>query len=229
MSAATNQAATLKTIAPNGCGAPGALQFRHIAGPLRSRNPVRVLTRRLHPTASGEGEPMSNLRVRGPRLPPRWFIRLAWSTHRALYRATRGRVGLWRPRTGRWGTLRLTTIGRRTGQDRSVLIAYLVDGPNLITMAMNGWADSEPAWWLNLQAHPAAKVDLPGGPRTVQARAAEGQERSRLWERWREVDPKLDDYAAMRSSQTVIVILEPGPIHQQHPAPRFINPPVHQH
>ncbi|HEY5882202.1 MAG TPA: nitroreductase/quinone reductase family protein [Nakamurella sp.] len=154
---------------------------------------------------------MSDLRGRGPRLPPRWFIRLAWFTHRALYRVTRGHIGLWRPRTGKWGTLRLTTIGRRTGQDRSVIIAYLVDGPNLVGMAMNGWADGEPAWWLNLQAHPDARVDLADGPRTVQGRPAEGQERTRLWARWLEVDPKLDDYAAMRSSETTIVILEPGP------------------
>ena len=32
------------------------------------------------------------------------------------------------------------------------------DGPNLIALAMNGWADGEPAWWLNLQAHPEAEV-----------------------------------------------------------------------
>jgi hypothetical protein len=40
-------------------------------------------------------------------------------------------------------------------------------------MAMNGWADGEPAWWLNLQAHPDASVDLADGSRAVRARAAE--------------------------------------------------------
>ena len=49
------------------------------------------------------------------RLPPRWFIRLGWITHRRLYRWTGGRLGLWRPKPGGWGTIRLTTIGRRTG------------------------------------------------------------------------------------------------------------------
>jgi hypothetical protein len=48
------------------------------------------------------------------------------------------------------GTLRPTTTGRRTGRKRSVIIADLEDGPNRITMAMNGRADGEPAWWLNL-------------------------------------------------------------------------------
>jgi deazaflavin-dependent oxidoreductase (nitroreductase family) len=154
---------------------------------------------------------MSSERERGPRLPPRWFIRLAWSVHRALYRVTGGRVGLWRPRGDRWGALRLTTTGRRSGRERSVIIGYLEDGPNLIGLAMNGWADGEPAWWLNLQAHPEARVDLVGGPRPVRGRAAEGDERSRLWARWREMDTRLDGYAALRSSETAVVILEPRP------------------
>ena len=103
---------------------------------------------------------MSDDRERAPRLPPRWFIRLFWSAHRGVYRMSGGRVGLWRPKPGRWGTARLTTTGRRTGQQRSVIVGYFEDGPNLVTLAMNGWADGEPAWWLNLQAHPDATVDL---------------------------------------------------------------------
>ena len=124
------------------------------------------------------GCPCQTVRERRPRVPPRWFVRLAWYTHRALYRVTGGRVGLWRARSARWGTLRLTTTGRRTHQERSVILGYLDDGPNLVTMAMNGWADGEPAWWLNLQAHPDARADLADGPRSVRARAAAGAERT---------------------------------------------------
>lgn len=152
---------------------------------------------------------MSDKHGRAPRLPPRWFIRLFWSAHRGLYRMIPGRVGLWRPRGDRWGTLRLTTTGRRTGRKHSVIVAYLEDGPNLTTMAMNGWADGEPAWWLNLQARPDASVDLVDGPRQVRARAAKGDERSRLWARWCDANARLDTYAALRSSETAVVILEP--------------------
>jgi deazaflavin-dependent oxidoreductase (nitroreductase family) len=107
--------------------------------------------------------------------------------------------------------MHLTATGRRTGQERSVILGYFEDGPNLVTMAMNGWADGEPAWWLNLQAHPEASVDLVDGRRTVKGRAAEGEERSRLWARWRELDTNLDAYAARRSAETAVVILEPSP------------------
>lgn len=146
---------------------------------------------------------------RNPWLPPRWFIRLAWHTHRAIYRLTGGRLGLWRPKPDGWGTLRLTTIGRRTGEERSVMVGYFEDGPNLVTMAMNGWGEGEPAWWLNLQAHPEARVDLADGKRLVTGRRAEGEERERLWQRWREIDKNLDGYAARRPNQTAVVILEP--------------------
>jgi deazaflavin-dependent oxidoreductase (nitroreductase family) len=148
-------------------------------------------------------------RNRGARLPPRWFIRFFWSAHRAVYRVSRGRVGLWRPKPGRWGTVRLTTSGRRTGQPRSVIVGYFEDGPNLVTLAMNGWGAAEPAWWLNLQAHPDATVDLVGQSRAVRGRAAEGEERARLWARWREIDKHLDGYAARRPAETAVVILEP--------------------
>ncbi|WP_203909278.1 nitroreductase family deazaflavin-dependent oxidoreductase [Rhizocola hellebori] len=120
-------------------------------------------------------------------------------------------MALWRPKAHRWGTLRLTTVGRRTARERSVIIAYFEDGPDLIAMAMNGWAAGEPAWWLNLQAHPDAKVDLVDGPRLVRARAAQGDERSRLWARWRELGAHLDGYAALRPSQTAVVVLAPRP------------------
>ena len=93
---------------------------------------------------------MSGDREKAPWLPPRWFVRLAWYAHRAVYQMSGGRLGLWRPKGTRWGTMRLTTTGRRTGRARSVLLGYFEDGPNLVTLAMNGWADGEPAWWLNL-------------------------------------------------------------------------------
>ncbi len=154
---------------------------------------------------------MSDEHKKPARMPPRWFVRLAWSTHRGLYRVTGGRVGLRRAKVNRYGMMRLTTTGRRTGQERSVILGYFEDGPNLVTMAMNGWADGEPAWWLNVQAHPETSVDLVDGRRSVRGRAAEGEERSRLWARWREIDANLDAFAALRSAETAVVILEPSP------------------
>ncbi|MEM9608348.1 MAG: nitroreductase/quinone reductase family protein [Actinomycetota bacterium] len=144
-----------------------------------------------------------------PFLPPRWFIRAAWRTHRAILRLSGGRLGLRRPKAGGWGTLRLTTVGRRTGQERSVIVGYFEDGSDLVTMAMNGWGEAEPAWWLNLQANPDAEVRLVDGERPVTGRTADGEERERLWARWAQIDRNLDAYAARRPAETAVVVLEP--------------------
>ena len=107
---------------------------------------------------------------RPARVPPWWFVRFAWFFHRRLYRLTGGRLGLWRPKGDKWGAMHLTTTGRRTGQERSVILGYFEDGANLVTMAMHGWADGEPAWWLNLHAHPDASVGIGGARRSVKGR-----------------------------------------------------------
>ena len=148
-----------------------------------------------------------------PRTPPRLLIRTVWMLHRTAYRLTRGRFGLSRPETGsKFGMLRLATIGRRSGRPRVAIIGYYEDGPNLVTLAMNGWGEKEPAWWLNLQARPDTTVELPGERRAVRARAATGAERDRLWARFAEFPGWGDDIDALatrRSSQTAVVVLEP--------------------
>jgi deazaflavin-dependent oxidoreductase (nitroreductase family) len=146
---------------------------------------------------------------KSPRMPPPWFIRGAWLIHRALVRLTGGRLGIWNPKGSKWGTLRLTTIGRRTGRERVAILGYYEDGPNLVTLAMNGWMPGEPAWWLNLQEHPETTIELADGPRQVRARAAQGEERTRLWEMFRGRGDELDALATRRPTETAVVILEP--------------------
>ena len=146
---------------------------------------------------------------RPPRVPPQWFVHTAWRVHRVLHRLSGGRF-LWTPSNKRgWGALTLTTVGRRTGQQRRVIIGYVEDGPDLVALAMNGWEDGHPAWWLNLEAHPDAVVRLAGQePREVRARLAAGDERDRLWQRWAAINPQLDAYAGRRSTETPVVVLE---------------------
>jgi deazaflavin-dependent oxidoreductase (nitroreductase family) len=149
-----------------------------------------------------------------PWLPPRGVIRAAWVGHRAIHRITGGRRGLAHPKPGgQFGYLRVKTVGRRSGIERAAILGYIEDGPNMVTLAMNGWADPDPAWWLNLQAHPGATVELKGGgSRAVRARKAEGAERERLWAELHEYSGYGDDidaFAGLRSSETAVVVLEP--------------------
>jgi deazaflavin-dependent oxidoreductase (nitroreductase family) len=156
---------------------------------------------------------MTAVREPAPRTAPRFVVRTFWKLHRAAYRVTGGGFGLSRPVTGsKFGMLRLTTVGRRSGQPRVAIIGYYEDGPNLITLAMNGWGEKEPAWWLNLQARPDTSVQLPGETRAVRARAAVGEERDRLWATFRDYPGWGDDIGALasrRPAETAVVVLEP--------------------
>ncbi len=156
---------------------------------------------------------MTAVAKQGARTPPRALVRTFWTLHRAAYRVSGGRFGLSRPEAGaRFGMMQLSTIGRRSGQRRSTMIGYYTDGANLVTLAMNGWADAEPAWWLNLQAHPETTVHLPDGPRHVRARAAGAAERERLWAKFRDYPgwgDDIDALAARRSRETTVVVFEP--------------------
>lgn len=147
------------------------------------------------------------------RTPPRALIRSFWLLHRAAHRVTGGRFGLQRPAEGRrFGMMRLATVGRRSGKARVAIIGYYEDGLNLVTLAMNGWGTTDPAWWLNLQANADAVVGLADGPRAVRARAATGAERDRLWARFGEFPGWGDDIDALagrRAANTTVVVFEP--------------------
>ena len=60
--------------------------------------------------------------------------------HRAIYRLTRGRFGF---RRRRQAVGHDAADDRRPsrGQKRQAILGYFEDGPNLVTMAMNGWGE----------------------------------------------------------------------------------------
>lgn len=161
--------------------------------------------RNLHADAA-----MNKAKKQQPKLPPAWFKHAFWRVHRALCRLSGGRF-LWTPASKRgWGALQLNTVGRKSGKDRRVIVGYLEDGPNVVLLAMNGWDQGHPSWWLNLQARPAATIRQAGQrPRPVHARLATGDERERLWERWLEIEPADEAFAGRRSVETPVVVLEP--------------------
>jgi deazaflavin-dependent oxidoreductase (nitroreductase family) len=109
----------------------------------------------------------------------RWH-RAFGRVHRALYRATGGRLG---SRLAGIPMLLLTTVGRRSCQRRTLPLAYLSDDDDLVVVASNGGSDRDPAWWCNLLANPEAEVQVGAQTRRVRASLATPEERSRLWPR----------------------------------------------
>jgi len=86
---------------------------------------------------------------------------------RWLYRRTKG--GITRP----WkvDALLLTTRGRRSGRERTVVLQFFRDGDAMIVAAANDGGTSHPGWYFNLAADPAARVEVMG--RAIAVRAEE--------------------------------------------------------
>ena len=81
----------------------------------------------------------------------RWWTRLDAGFYRRFGWSAPARVM-------RVDVLRLTTTGRLSGRERSVLVACLVDGEGFVVGGGNwGW-DHDPGWFHNLRAHPVCTV-----------------------------------------------------------------------
>ena len=140
--------------------------------------------------------------------PPRAWFRAVWFVHLALRRISGGRLGTSTPSGDGVGTLFLHTVGRKSGQPRVNGLFYVEDGRDLVVVASNAGADSDPAWLLNLRARPDAAIELGGRLRPVHARAATPDEAALLWPRLDVANPDYVAYRAKARRQIPVVILE---------------------
>lgn len=77
----------------------------------------------------------------------------------------------------------LTTIGRRSGQSRSVALSHMRNGEDVIVMGTNGGLPKLPAWVHNLRACPQATVEIGKDRYPVTAEFLEGEEWQHHWDR----------------------------------------------
>jgi deazaflavin-dependent oxidoreductase (nitroreductase family) len=106
-------------------------------------------------------------------------------------------------------TFLLTTIGRRSGQPRTVPLLYLPLGDQFVVVGSNFGGESHPAWSANLLAHPKAEVNVRGRPIPVTARLVEDDEREELMKRLRELWPAYDKYAQWSQRTLRVFLLTP--------------------
>lgn len=110
---------------------------------------------------------------------------------RVLHRVTRGRIHL---ADAAVPTLLLVVAGRRSGQPRSVPLAYVPDGDDYLVVGSNWGQADHPVWTLNLLAADTAVVEAGGRRVEVVPELLEGPARAEAWERLRAVWPTYDDY-----------------------------------
>lgn len=112
-------------------------------------------------------------------------------------------------RVGGWPLLLLTTRGRKSGRQRTVVLGYLQDGDAYVVVASFGGSPTHPAWYLNLQADPMASMQLGGTALAIEATTAMGDERARLWNRLVEGFPGYRGYQEKTSREIPVVVLRP--------------------
>ncbi|MGH2594480.1 MAG: nitroreductase/quinone reductase family protein [Actinomycetota bacterium] len=139
----------------------------------------------------------------------RWAMRAMWKLHRFWYRASGGRVGR---RVAGLPVLRLTTTGRTSGKQRSVMLAYLDDPRGFIVIASNAGDQHDPAWWRNLQADPHASVRIGRKIYVVRMRQLEGDEREQAWQRAVEVFDGYAKYAESTQRTIPVALLDKGDV-----------------
>jgi deazaflavin-dependent oxidoreductase (nitroreductase family) len=125
--------------------------------------------------------------------------------HVRVYRETGGQRGYhWR------GTkiLLLTTLGRRSGEQRTTPLIHRADGDRWVVVASKGGAPEHPLWFENLTAEPAVTVQVLDQVFAARARVAEGEERERLWALMTEDWPAYDEYQTRTDRQIPVVVLE---------------------
>jgi deazaflavin-dependent oxidoreductase (nitroreductase family) len=125
--------------------------------------------------------------------------------HVRVYRQTGGEHGYrWRGTT----ILLLTTTGRTSGQERTTPLIHRADGDGWVVVASKGGAPDHPDWYKNLEANPAATIQVMGETIPARARTTEGAERERLWGLMTEVWPAYDDYQRKTDRQIPVVMFE---------------------
>lgn len=137
----------------------------------------------------------------------RWLLALVTRLQRFLYLKTDGAIG---SSLGGMRILLLTSVGRRTGHQRITPLLFVEDGERFVVVASNAGDDRHPAWWLNLQANPDARVQIREGHHEVVARAASPEEVERLWPRLVEAYRPYEDYRRRTQREIPVVVLEPA-------------------
>ena len=134
------------------------------------------------------------------------LMKTVGAVHIGLYRATGGRIG----RRFRGGdVLLLTVTGRKGGRQFTSPLMFMRDGDAYVVVASNGGLDREPAWWLNLQALPTARVQVDRDVLDVRAEKATGDDRTQLWQRLTRMFAGYEDYQRGVSREIAVVRLHP--------------------
>jgi deazaflavin-dependent oxidoreductase (nitroreductase family) len=136
----------------------------------------------------------------------RKFFHFIHDTSVSLYRLSNGKFG---GRVQGLQVLLLTTIGRKTGEERTTPLGYFMDAGNYIITASNAGRDRYPAWFHNLRAGPHLKIEIKDRQLEAEAEVASSEKRGLLWSQLISLSPAYANYTKRTNREIPLVILHP--------------------
>jgi F420H(2)-dependent quinone reductase len=133
------------------------------------------------------------------------FIKWFMAINTLFLQLSRGRIG---GKLGKQTILILHTIGRKSGQDRAIPIAYFAYESHYLIVASNWGKGRQADWYLNLKKDPHARVEVIGKTVSVVAHEALGEEYDRLWKFATEHHPPYLEYQKMTTRHIPIMVFE---------------------
>jgi len=126
-----------------------------------------------------------------------------------LMSLTGGRVSV--PKVlGGLPVIRLTTIGAKTGRERTVPLLGIQDGEKWALIASNWGNENHPSWYYNLRANPEVRLSHDDQMNQYTAHEATEQEREGYWKQATELYPNYESYQQYTGGRQIpIVVLTP--------------------
>lgn len=142
-------------------------------------------------------------------MPSDFALKTMNALHRAILKVSGGRL-LWTAQG--MPVLELTTIGRKSGEPRAVMLTSPVqEGDTLVIVASRGGDDTHPAWFLNLRDKPEVQVSLEGKPAApYTAEIADAETRARLWPKITADHKNYAGYQNKTDREIPVVLLHPA-------------------
>jgi deazaflavin-dependent oxidoreductase (nitroreductase family) len=103
--------------------------------------------------------------------------------------------------------LLLTTVGRRSGEERVSPMMFHRDGERVLVVASNAGSAHHPAWYHNLLANPEVTVEIGDERYAAHATPTVGVDRDRVWAELKELYPLLTEHEGLTDREIPVVAL----------------------
>lgn len=142
--------------------------------------------------------------TRGTRTPPSLLSKIMTPLLIRMHR----RAG---DRSGGMDLLYLTTVGARSGENRTTPVARFDDGQGgWIIVASAGGSAQHPGWYHNIVSHPdQVRVEVSGKEHRVSVDQLEGEQREQAWARVVEGAARFKGYETKTDRELPVLRLTP--------------------